>query len=58
MPNIETIKDMATDYATDMLADFKISVMEEIERLISEMELTVTLEIKREVTIKTNIGWD
>ena len=55
VPDGSTIRAMATDYAEDFLAEFRESVMEEITRLTVHMVMTV--EVKREVTIKTNLDW-
>ena len=55
IPDGATIRAMATDYAEDFIADFKESVLEEITRLTVHMVMSV--EVKREVTIKTNLDW-
>lgn len=57
IPDSNTIKMMATDYAEDFLADFKESVLEEIDRLVKSMMMTVDVEVKREVMIRTNLDW-
>ena len=55
IPDGSTIRGMAIDYAEDFLADFRESVLDEITRLTVHMVMSV--EVKREVKISTNIDW-